>query len=131
VNVVALPQYRQEGPKTPPHIILHYTTFKTSWDWMILFLTFYTSIMVPYNVAFEWKTSDSIPTLATDSIVDIVFFIDIILNFHTTFVGPNGAVVSDPKVIRRTYLRSWFLIDLMACMPYDIFNAFDQKAEVN
>lgn len=82
--------------------------------------------MVPYNVAFEWKTSESITTLATDSIVDIVFFIDILLNFHTTFVGPSGAVVSDPKVIRRTYLRSWFLIDLMACMPYDIFNSFDK-----
>ncbi|XP_055327393.1 potassium voltage-gated channel protein eag-like [Paramacrobiotus metropolitanus] len=126
VNVVALPQYRQEAPKTPPHIILHYTTFKTSWDWMILLLTFYTSVMVPYNVAFEWKTSESITTLATDSIVDIVFFIDILLNFHTTFVGPTGAVVSDPKIIRRTYLRSWFLIDLLACMPYDIFNSFDK-----
>ncbi|GAU95370.1 hypothetical protein RvY_06999 [Ramazzottius varieornatus] len=129
VNIVALPQYRQEAPKTPPHIILHYTSFKTTWDWMILFLTFYTSIMVPYNVAFEFKTSDSIPTLATDSIVDIVFFIDIILNFHTTFVGPTGGIVSDPKIIRRTYLKSWFLIDLLACLPYDIFNAFDPKAE--
>jgi len=46
-NAELLPQYRQEAPKTPHHIILHYSAFKTIWDWMILVLTFYTSVMVP------------------------------------------------------------------------------------
>ena len=36
--------------------------------------------------------------LVVDSIVDVIFFIDIVLNFHTTYVGPGGEVVSDPKV---------------------------------
>jgi len=49
-NAEVLPQYRQEAPKTPHHIILHYSAFKTIWDWMILVLTFYTSVMVPYYV---------------------------------------------------------------------------------
>ena len=35
----------------------------------------------------------------------VIFFIDIILNFHTTYVGPGGEVVSDPKVIRVNYLK--------------------------
>lgn len=48
-----LPQYRQETPKTSPHIILHYSTFKTIWDWSILALTFYTAFIVPYNIAFK------------------------------------------------------------------------------
>ena len=26
-----LPEYRHEPPKTPPHILLHYSTFKVSW----------------------------------------------------------------------------------------------------
>ena len=87
-----LPQYRQETPKTPPHIILHYSTFKTIWDWSILALTFYTAFMVPYNVAFKNKGLDSIGLLVVDSLVDVVFFADILLNFHTTFVGPGGEV---------------------------------------
>lgn len=53
-----MPQYRQEAPKTPPHILLHYCAFKAIWDWIILCLTFYTAIMVPYNVAFKNKTSE-------------------------------------------------------------------------
>ncbi|XP_071043422.1 potassium voltage-gated channel protein eag-like isoform X4 [Parasteatoda tepidariorum] len=125
LNSDVLPQYRQEAPKTPPHILLHYCAFKAIWDWVILCLTFYTAIMVPYNVAFKNKTSEDVSLLVLDSIVDVIFFIDIILNFHTTFVGPGGEVVSDPKIIRMNYMRSWFIIDLLSCLPYDVFNAFD------
>ena len=131
LNADILPQYRQEAPKTPPHIILHYSAFKATWDWVILILTFYTAVMVPYNVAFQNKTMDDVPLLVVDSIVDVVFFIDIILNFHTTFVGPSGEVVSDPKIIRMNYLKSWFVIDLLSCLPYDVFNAFQHVDDVS
>jgi len=58
------------------------------------------------------------------SVVDVVFAIDILLNFHTTFVGPGGEVVSDPAIIKRNYVKTWFVIDLLSCLPYDVFNAF-------
>ena len=66
-----------------------------------------------------------------DSVVDVVFFIDIVLNFHTTFVGPGGEVVSDPKVIRDNYGSSWFVIDLLSCLPYDVFNIFERVDDVS
>ncbi len=53
---------------------------------MILLLTFYTSLLVPYHAAFKSKSLDDVPLLVIDSIVDVIFFIDIILNFHTTYV---------------------------------------------
>lgn len=87
--------------------------------------------MVPYNVAFKYKTSEDVSLLVVDSIVDVIFFIDIVLNFHTTFVGPGGEVVSDPKIIRMNYLKSWFVIDLLSCLPYDVFNAFDHDEDVS
>uniref|UniRef100_H3DG17 Potassium voltage-gated channel, subfamily H (eag-related), member 5a n=1 Tax=Tetraodon nigroviridis TaxID=99883 RepID=H3DG17_TETNG len=119
-----LPQYKQEAPKTPPHIILHYCTFKTTWDWVILILTFYTAIMVPYNVSFKTK-QNNLAWLVVDSVVDVIFLIDIVLNFHTTFVGPAGEVISDARLIRMNYLKTWFVIDLLSCLPYDIINAFE------
>ena len=124
-----LPQYKQETPKTPPHIILHYCLFKTTWDWVILILTFYTAIMVPYNVSFKTK-QNNVTWLVVDSIVDVIFLVDIVLNFHTTFVGPGGEVISDPKLIRMNYLKTWFVIDLLSCLPYDIINAFENVDEV-
>ncbi|CAL8313083.1 unnamed protein product [Lota lota] len=125
-----LPPYKQEAPKTPPHIILHYCTFKTTWDWVILILTFYTAIMVPYNVSFKHKQpSSSLGWLVADSVVDIIFLVDIVLNFHTTFVGPAGEVISDARLIRMNYLKTWFVIDLLSCLPYDIINAFEHGEE--
>lgn len=124
-----LPQYKQETPKTPPHIILHYCAFKTTWDWVILILTFYTAIMVPYNVSFKTK-QNNVAWLVVDSVVDVIFLVDIVLNFHTTFVGPAGEVISDPKLIRMNYLKTWFVIDLLSCLPYDVINAFENVDEV-
>ncbi|XP_062864138.1 potassium voltage-gated channel subfamily H member 1a [Trichomycterus rosablanca] len=123
-----LPQYKQETPKTPPHIILHYCAFKTTWDWVILILTFYTAIMVPYNVSFKTK-QNNVAWLVVDSVVDVIFLVDIVLNFHTTFVGPAGEVISDPKLIRMNYLKTWFVIDLLSCLPYDVINAFENVDE--
>lgn len=39
-------------------------------DWVILCLTFYTAIMVPYNVAFKNKTSEDVSLLVLDRFVD-------------------------------------------------------------
>lgn len=79
--------------------------------------------MVPFNVAFQHKSTGDYGLLVLDSLVDIVFSVDIILNFHTTFVGPNREVVADAAIIRRRYLRTWFLIDLLSCIPYDGISA--------
>lgn len=51
-------------------------------------------------------------------------------NWHQLcFAG--GEVVSDPKIIRMNYLKSWFVIDLLSCLPYDVFNAFDHDEDVS
>ena len=34
-------------------------------------------------------------------------------------------------VIRLNYLKSWFVIDLLSCLPYDVFNAFDHDEDVS
>jgi energy-converting hydrogenase Eha subunit C len=74
---------------------------------------------------------DQVPLLVIDSIVDVVFFVDIILNFHTTFVGPSGEVISDSKIIRMNYMKSWFVVDVLSCLPYDVFNAFQYVDDVS
>ncbi|XP_038823217.1 potassium voltage-gated channel subfamily H member 5-like [Salvelinus namaycush] len=122
LSSVILPQYKQEAPKSPSHIIL-YCTFKTTWDWVILVLTFYTAIMVPYNVSFMTKPNN-IVWLVLDSVVDVIFLVDIVLDFHTTFMGPGREVISHPKLIRRYYMKIWFVFDLLSYMPYDIIITF-------
>ena len=53
---------------------------------------------------------------------DLIFLLDIVINFHTSLVGPGGEVITDPKVIRMSYIKGWFVVDLVSCLPYDLIN---------
>lgn len=55
----------------------------------------------------------------------ILFFADILFNFRTTFVNKKGEVVSDSKTIAFNYLKSWFVVDLFAALPFDLLYASD------
>lgn len=55
--------------------------------------------------------------------VDITFIIDIAINFRTTYVNKNDEVVSAPSKIALHYFRGWFLIDLVAAIPFDLLIA--------
>ena len=58
--------------------------------------------------------------LSLFTIVDVMFIIDILINFRTTFVNSNDEVVSHPAKIAVHYFRGWFLIDLVAAIPFDL-----------
>jgi hypothetical protein len=55
-----------------------------------------------------------------DLCVDIFFFCDIVVNFRTTYIGKNDALVTDPKKIAIRYLRTYFIVDLVAAVPWDL-----------
>uniref|UniRef100_H2Z0V4 Cyclic nucleotide-binding domain-containing protein n=1 Tax=Ciona savignyi TaxID=51511 RepID=H2Z0V4_CIOSA len=50
----------------------------------------------------------------------IFFVIDILINFRTTYVNKNDEVVSKPGKIAIHYFKGWFLIDLVAAVPFDL-----------
>lgn len=54
-----------------------------------------------------------------DMLVDIMFIADILINFRTTYLH-NGEVVVDPRKIALNYMKSWFLIDSAAAIPFDL-----------
>lgn len=42
------------------------------------------------------------------------------LNYRTTYVNANDEVVSNPGRIAIHYFRGWFIIDLVAAIPFDL-----------
>ncbi|KAI0980017.1 hypothetical protein GJ496_005538 [Pomphorhynchus laevis] len=58
--------------------------------------------------------------IVIDIIVDITFIIDIFINFRTTFVNSNDELVVKPSKIALHYLKGWFIIDLIAAIPFDV-----------
>uniref|UniRef100_H3DGF6 Potassium voltage-gated channel subfamily H member 7 n=1 Tax=Tetraodon nigroviridis TaxID=99883 RepID=H3DGF6_TETNG len=109
-----LPEYKLQTPRIDKFTILHYSPFKAVWDWLILLLVIYTAILTPYSAAFPY------PLNVVDLIVDIMFIIDILINFRTTYVNQNEEVVSDPARIAIHYFKGWFLIDMVAAIPFDL-----------
>uniref|UniRef100_A0A9J8CG87 Potassium voltage-gated channel subfamily H member 7 n=1 Tax=Cyprinus carpio carpio TaxID=630221 RepID=A0A9J8CG87_CYPCA len=125
-----LPEYMLQTPRMDKFTILHYSPFKAVWDWLILLLVIYTAILTPYSAAFLLNDSEEhkrrecgyscSPLNLVDLMVDIMFIIDILINFRTTYVNLNEEVVSHPGKIAIHYFKGWFLIDMVAAIPFDL-----------
>ncbi|XP_068604054.1 potassium voltage-gated channel subfamily H member 2 [Brachionichthys hirsutus] len=124
-----LPEYKLQAPRIHKWTVLHYSPFKAVWDWLILLLVIYTAILTPYSAAFLLNDQEEAmqsciyscsPLNVVDLIVDIMFIIDILINFRTTYVNPNDEVVSHPVRIAVHYFKGWFLIDMVAAIPFDL-----------
>ena len=143
-----LPEYKLQSPRIHRFTILHYSPFKAVWDWLILILVIYTAIFTPYVAAFllneeqDNRGSDSEtgshsnnrykdPLTIIDLIVDVMFIIDILINFRTTYVNKNDEVVSHPGKIAVHYFKGWFLIDMVAAIPFDLLLFGSETDEVS
>jgi hypothetical protein len=125
-----LPEYKLQAPRIHRGTILHYSPFKAVWDWLILLLVIYTAVFTPYSAAFLLSDQDDSqrgtcgytcsPLTVVDLIVDIMFVVDIVINFRTTYVNTNDEVVSHPRRIAVHYFKGWFLIDMVAAIPFDL-----------
>ncbi|CAO78713.1 Potassium voltage-gated channel unc-103 [Caenorhabditis elegans] len=126
-----LPEYKLQPTRIHHCTIVHYSPFKAVWDWIILLLVIYTAVFTPYVAAFllrelqdtAKKSRFTEPLEIVDLIVDIMFIVDIIINFRTTYVNENDEacqVVSDPGKIATHYFKGWFIIDMVAAVPFDL-----------
>lgn len=112
--------------------IRHDSLFKAVWDWIILALVIFTAIEIPFSVAFLMPLQKDgekperlnfyrvTPLLVFNLGVDLMFVIDIFINFRTTFIKLNtDEVISNPKQIALHYLKTWFVVDFVAAIPFE------------
>lgn len=111
---MTIPEYKTTTIEKQKFIVSHYGLRKSCWDWLILIVSFYVAIVVPYNATFKEKPQQQQSTSTHhihqddnngdceidtfDIFVEVVFIIDVILNFRTTFVNRKGEVVTRPRV---------------------------------
>lgn len=86
--------------------------------WVILVL-FFVALTLPIRIAFYEE--DSTLWKFINFTIDGTFCIDIILTFFTALSDPedNACYIIDKKVIAKSYLGSWFIIDLISIIPLD------------
>ena len=109
------------------------SSFKTAWDCMGFIFIVYQSIMIPYNLCFGVHPEGGM--IVFDTIIDCFFIIDIcnitlnlaniVITFNTGFYQ-KGIVVMIRREIVANYLKTWFLLDLIASFPYNWVFDFEQ-----
>jgi hypothetical protein len=88
----------------------------------VMFLLLIVCTIIPWRLAFAGENYN---WEITYYIIDSIFFVDIILTFHTTISGLYGVEIDDKKMIADNYLKGWFWIDSLSIIPFDtIMKAF-------
>jgi hypothetical protein len=107
---------------------------KQTWDIFCMFLLLYCSFSVPFGLAFDSLMADEQNRIKdnVDFSTDIVFMMDIVLNFITAWDN-QGFVVKEFSLIAKNYLRTWFILDFSGSFPFDkvitlIMNANQQNS---
>ena len=85
--------------------------------------------MIPLQLFFDPNPDfiDNNIVRCSDAIVDLLFLIDIIFQFRTTFLEPGGEEVRDPWKIAKAYLKGRFWLDFISSVP---FNALFAKSSL-
>lgn len=81
-----------------------------------------TCLIVPFNMAFSEELDQLNWFVQFSYIIDIFFAIDILINFNTAILKNDELleVEDDRREIACIYLKSWFLIDLLSVIPFDL-----------
>lgn len=99
--------------------------FKTFWNITIILLLAYTSTVVPFQVAFINHDSDFATIL--NYLVDLLFGVDIFVNFFSAYEMRNQKKEIRLKKIAYEYLTGWFFLDLLATFPTQMILESEEK----
>ncbi|PWA67392.1 Ankyrin repeat-containing protein [Artemisia annua] len=101
-----------------------------AWEKFILLWAVYSSFFTPMEFGFFRGLPDNLYLL--DIFGQVAFFIDIFLQFFVAFRDSQTyKMVFSRELIAIRYLKSHFIFDFLACMPWDnIYRASGRKEEV-
>ncbi len=101
-------------------------------DIIIAFFTVYNLIYIPLFLGLNdiyCKQGNFLNFITfIDIFTDIIYIIDNILPFFTALYSMDDALKTDLRIIRRNYLKGYFIIDFLAAIPFKtLFSLFDKK----
>lgn len=94
---------------------------KHIWDGLVLLLTVISAIEIPVYIVFRPTETSFYSTM---ELLYLIFFsADIFFNFHSGYFEA-GKLILDKKSIQKKYLKTWFLADLIAALPFEFLHYF-------
>merc|ERR1711965_1128901 len=93
--------------------------FRLIWDVFIALFIFYVIVTEPMSMGF-WRPRilrDSMPLGVVNRVMDVVFIIDLGLNFRTGYFTVDGVLIMSPVKSAVNYALTWFVLDFASSMP--------------
>ena len=102
--------------------------FVRIWDGVTVIALIFTAFVTPFEVGFFEKggIEEAPITFVLNRIIDSIFICDVILAFFLPYresIKNGGMMVYDNKRIALAYLKSWFGLDVLTCIPFDLLFA--------
>lgn len=77
----------------------------------------YVAIAIPLREGFDLHYPVWSAEFWIELVVDVYFFIDIILNFRTAYHDRDGGLVLKPALLAKHYCTGWFVVDVVSILP--------------
>ena len=71
-------------------------------------------------MAFNPDETPTLKRIVWETTVDFSFMIDMIVVFHSAYYDDQFRFICNKTEIAQNYLKSWFWIDLLACIPLQL-----------
>ena len=76
---------------------------------------------IPLSLSFEPAVFKKNLFTYSNYVIDLMFLLDIIFSFRTTYIDDKGEEVLDSFNIAKNYIGTTFVVDVLATFPFDIF----------
>ncbi|KAJ8331770.1 hypothetical protein QVD99_002017 [Batrachochytrium dendrobatidis] len=115
-----------------PYIVMHEkkgllaafdlaSPFLKKWDALSFALLVFTASVTPWETAFINGPLQINVLFLINILVDLVFFTDMFVQMRTPYRdSQTGKLVRDISRISTKYLRTWFFIDLLSVIPFEL-----------
>ena len=100
------------------YVFLPDCSVRIYWSYVVIFLLLYTSFITPYRVAFVDSSNLYDDWFFIETVIDFLFFIDILITLNSAFLDEKGKLVINRGGIFIEYLKTWLLLDLLGIFPF-------------
>jgi len=139
-----LPDYLMDEKKlTEPYIVFKEkegflplfdptSVFNQRWDALGLILLLFTASVTPFETAFVTGPLHIDVLFLINIIVDAIFAFDMFVQMRTPARDPEtGKIIRKGSAIALRYVKTWFFIDLVSVIPFELLNLNENMASTN
>jgi len=105
-------------------------TSKLWWDVFISLILLISTFTTPIDIAFTDTLSQNPRWFWFSTSLDIAFLVDILVTFNSAMQDSSFDLIDSRAEVANIYLRTWFIIDVVAIIPLDQLIANDMNSLV-